>query len=68
MESKTKTKTKTKFVDTENRPVVARGKEWGVGEMGVEGQKIQTYSYKINQSWGCNVQHVTIVNNTVLHI
>ena len=37
---------------------MARGKGWGVGEMGEGGQKVQTSSYKINKSWGCNVQHV----------
>ena len=25
--------------------------------MGEEGRKAQTSSYKINKSWGCNVQH-----------
>ena len=25
--------------------------------MGDGGQKLQTSSYKINKSWGCNVQH-----------
>ena len=34
---------------------------WGgvavVGKMGEGGQKVQTSSYKINKSWGCNVQH-----------
>lgn len=29
----------------------------GVGEMGQGGQKVQTSSYKINQSWECNVHH-----------
>ena len=42
------------LIDTENRLVVARcvcG-----GEMGEGGQMVQTSSYKINKSWGCNVQ------------
>ena len=30
--------------------------------------KVQTFSYKINKSWGCNVQHGDCSNNTVLHI
>ena len=31
---------------------------WGaVGEMGEHGQRVQTPSYKINKSWGCNVPH-----------
>lgn len=40
----------TKLTDTENRLVVARGWEWGVGEMGDGSQKVQTYkiyTYKI---------------------
>lgn len=37
--------------------VVARG--WGLGrkEMGEGNQKVQNFSYKINNSWGCNIQH-----------
>ena len=38
----------TKLTDTENGLVVARGKEWKVGEMGEEGQREQTSPYKIN--------------------
>ena len=30
--------------------MVARG-DWGMGEMGKDGQKVQTSSYKINKSW-----------------
>ena len=56
MESKTKAKTKTKLRDTENRLVVARGREQSVGKMGERSQKVQISSYKINKSWGCNVQ------------
>ena len=48
---------KTELIDTENRLVVTRGGEWVVGKMCEGGQKIQTCSYKINKSWGCNVQH-----------
>ena len=51
-----KNKTLSSYI--KNRLVVARGKGWGVGEMGEGGQKVQTSSYKINKSWGCNVQHV----------
>ena len=29
----------------------------GVGQMGEGNQKVQTSSYKIIKSWGCNVQH-----------
>ena len=42
-----KTKTKTKLLDTDNRLVVARDKEWGVSETGAGGQKIQTSIYFI---------------------
>ena len=30
--------------DSENRLVVARGRGWGVDEVGEGGQKVQTYS------------------------
>ena len=51
-----KNKTLSSYI--KKRLVVARGKGWGVGEMGEGGEKVQTASYKINKSWGCNVQHV----------
>ena len=41
---------KTKFIDTENRLVVARGVEYKVSKMDEGGQKVQTSSYKINMS------------------
>ena len=45
-----------KLTDTENRLVVARvAGAWG--EMGEGSQKVQTSGYKLNKSWGCNVQH-----------
>ena len=51
-----KEKKKTKnILDIENKLVVARGQV--VGKMGEGGQKVQTSSYKINKSWGCDVQH-----------
>ena len=28
-----------------------------VGKTGKGSQKVQTSSYRINKSWGCNVQH-----------
>ena len=37
--------------------VVARGRGWEVGKVDEGGQKVQTSSYKINKSRGCNVQH-----------
>ena len=56
--NKTKqSKTKIKLIDTENRLLVARGGESVVGEMDEKSQKVQSSSYKINKSWGCNVQH-----------
>lgn len=51
------------FIDTEQRLLVTRGGKWMVSE---EGQKVQ--NYKINYSWGYNVQYMIIVNNPVLYI
>ena len=28
-----------------------------VGELDEDGQKVQTFSYKIKKYWGCKVQH-----------
>ena len=40
-----------------------------MGEMSERNQKVQTFSYKINKSWGYNIESMaTIVNNTVLYI
>ena len=61
-------KQKPELIDTENRLVVVRGREWGMGEMGEGGQKVQTSSYKINKYWGCYVLQCDIVDNTVLYI
>ena len=38
---------------------IAGCQRWGFGgsEMGESSQTEQTSSYKINKSWGCNVQH-----------
>ena len=51
---------KTKLVDIEN----GMGQPGGGGLRGVDkmdkrggGQEVQMPSYKINKSWGCNVQH-----------
>ena len=41
-----KKKNKTKFVDTENRLVIARVKRWRVGKMGERSQKVQTHVIK----------------------
>ena len=51
VESK-KQKEINKLVDAEVRSVVARGSGWGLGKMD---EGVQTCSYKINKSWGCNV-------------
>lgn len=51
---------KTKLIDTNNKLVdTKRGQEGGRGHWwnGLSGQKIQSSGYKINKSWGCNVQH-----------
>ena len=40
-----------------SRLVIHRGGSWGLGEMGKGSQKVQTWSYKLNESWGCHVQH-----------
>ena len=51
MESKnTKTKQETKLISTDSRLVAARDGAWGMEEMGERGQKVQTFSYKINKS------------------
>jgi len=49
--------TKIKFTDTEKRLVIDRGGGWGKGNIGKGSQKEQTPTYKINELWGCNVQH-----------
>ena len=40
-----------------NQPTQAQRQGVGVGDMAEGGEKAQTTSYKINKSWGCNVQH-----------
>ena len=37
--------------------VVARASVWMVSEMAEGYQKVQSSSYKINKSWGCNEEH-----------
>ena len=46
----------SQFIDTKDRLVVARG-ECMRGGRYVFSQNAQTSSYKISQSWGCNIQH-----------
>ena len=52
-------------IDTESRLVIIRGGELGMVKMGGGGQKVQTSSYKINKSWGYNVQHGDYITNPV---
>lgn len=47
---------KPQLIDTENRLVFARGGSLGMGERGEERQKIPTPSFKINKTWGCDLQ------------
>ena len=51
----------------ENRLVVARGWEVRGGKVGVEGQKVQTSSYKLSHG-DMMYKMVTVVNNTVFYI
>ena len=55
--SKNKWTNKPELIDTENRLVVAKGRREGCGWNGWRESKVQISSYKINQTWGCNVQH-----------
>ena len=48
---------KTKLIEKEIRFAVIRGRGLGMEELGEGGQKVQTSSYKVNTSRGCNVQH-----------
>ena len=48
---------KPELIKIENRLVVTRDEGFGVEGM-IEGdQKVQTPGYKINNFWGCTVQH-----------
>ena len=48
--------------------MVAIGVGWRLGEFGEDDQDVQTSSYMRNNFWGCNVDMITIANNTVLYI
>lgn len=54
---------KCAVINTEER-VVTKG--WGGGweRGGDAGQRVQAFTYKINDFWGCTV---TVVNDTVLY-
>ena len=61
LKNKTNEQTKqnrNELIDAGNKLVVTRGeRNWGVGKTGKGDQEVQTFSYKINKSQGCNVQH-----------
>ena len=44
------------LINTENGLLVARGGDWGWTKMSEGGRKVQTSGYKMNKSWGCNLQ------------
>lgn len=43
------------YLSYREQKMVARGKEYRLGEMGEGGQNVQTSSYIINKSWGADV-------------
>ena len=51
--TKNKTQNTPKLIKKEIRFVITRGEGWGAFDR--SGQKVQTYSYKINKDWGCDV-------------
>ena len=55
------------LIDTDNRLLVAKGSQCGVGKMGKGSQKLQSSIYKISHE-EVMYSMVTIVNNTILHI
>ena len=57
LESKYKNRNKNELIDADNRLMIAGGRGWKVSETGEGGQNVQTSSYKIDKSWGCNIQH-----------
>ena len=64
--NKTTTATRNKLTDTMNRLAFARGRRWRVEEVGKEGQKVQTTSYKI--SYGAVSYNLVTTVNNVLHV
>ena len=50
---------KNELIDTENTQCCQRQGQCGQEEykMGEGGKKVQTPSYQVSKSWGCNVQH-----------
>ena len=51
-----------KLINTENKEVFATGVEGGGWVKWVKVIKVYTFTYNINESWGYNVQMVTIVS------
>lgn len=49
------------------QPARVGGWRCGVGIMGEGSQKVHTSSYKMNESWGCNIQHGDHSEHTVLY-
>ena len=54
---KQRNKTKWQQIDTQKKYVLVRGEEFGEGKIGKVNLEVQTSSYKINKSQGCNIQH-----------
>lgn len=46
---------KPEFIETESRVMVIRVGGWG--KWGDVGQRVPTYTYKMNMSWGYNIKH-----------
>ena len=46
---------RNRLIDTENKPMVARGV--GVGEVGEKDEGIKKHKLVVQQSWECRVQH-----------
>ena len=58
-----------RVADSKNKPVFAtEDSAAGMNEIGKGNSEKQTSSYKINESWGWNVQCGGIVNNNVISL
>ena len=60
---------KKKLIERYIIPVVTRNREsggWGKGLFDEGGQKIQSSSYKISKSWGCNIEHLLMIYRKVI--
>ena len=54
---KNKNNTRPRLMDTETRLTVDSGEGDEQGEMGKGDEELQTSSYEMDKSWGCNVQY-----------